>query len=51
LTIDGSCVPANFRVDECFRYDDIQAFVDGVEIPRVWPGGWTSTQVFEPLPS
>lgn len=51
LTPDGACIPGDYRADECYRYDDIQAFIDGVEIPLVWSGGWTSEPIFEPLPS
>jgi hypothetical protein len=48
---DGLCVPAHYRVDECYRYDDIEAIVDGTSIPLVWAGGWTPIPIFEPLPS
>lgn len=51
LTPDGLCVPADYRVDECFQYEDLKIFVNDVELPQEWPGGWSPHQAFEPLPS
>ena len=51
VTPDGLCVRAAYRVDECFRYDDLEAFVDGVAIPQTWPGGWSNKKRFKPLPN
>jgi hypothetical protein len=51
LNPDGLCVPSEYRVDECHRYDDIEADIDGVSIPRTSNGGWSSIPRFAPLPS
>jgi hypothetical protein len=51
LNPDGLCVPAAYRVDECHVYADIEATVDGIPIPRVTGGGWSTVPLFQPLPS
>jgi hypothetical protein len=51
LNPDGLCVPGAYGVDECFRYDDIEAEVAGIQIPRTEVGGWTEVPIFAPLPS
>jgi hypothetical protein len=51
LNPTGLCVPSEYRVDECFRYDDIEVDLDGVSIPQTISGGWSAVQRFAPLPS